>query len=305
MDKVGECCLCGSVGELTFEHVPPKAAFNDRRVFEASIEDLLGGKWVPGTPVTRGRYVQKGAGRHSLCGKCNNDTGRWYGSPYVDFARQAMILLYRSKGEISLAYPYRIFPLRVLKQIVVMFFSACGPGLHKAHPDLVRFALNRDLRVFPPNIQIWAHLHHPAKSTSIRQAGVTGRMNLGGGNSHVFSEIAFPPFGFIMSLNSPPVHGQLCNLTHFHEQRFNAWDIVYLRLPVLPVVSFFPGDFRRSASKCQGDGQIRPSTKHSGCPRVPVGVRTSRLSCKRAGKTRSLLPVWDSSGESRLKQPPP
>ena len=57
---------------------------------------------------------------------------------------------------------------------------------------------------------------------------------------------------------------------------------------------------RRSASKCQGDGQIRPSTKHSGCPRVPVGVRTSRLSCKRAGKTRSLLPVWDSSGESRL-----
>src|SRR5262249_28490490 len=58
---------------------------------------------------------------------------------------------------------------------------------------------------------------------------------------------------------------------------------------------------RRSASKCQGDGQIRPSTKHSGCPRVPVGVRTSRLSCKRAGKTRSLLPVWDSSGESRLK----
>jgi hypothetical protein len=24
----------------------------------------------------------------------------------------------------------------------------------------------------------------------------------------------------------------------------NTWDVVYLKLPVLPVVSFFPGDFR-------------------------------------------------------------
>src|SRR5262249_50457015 len=33
-------------------------------------------------------------------------------------------------------------------------------------------------------------------------------------------------------------------------------------------------------------------------------VSTSRLSCKRAGKTRTLMPVWDSSGESRLRGKP-
>jgi hypothetical protein len=38
-----------------------------------------------------------------------------------------------------------------------------------------------------------------------------------------------------------------------------------------------------------------------GLPEVLVAVGTSRLSCKRAGKTRTLMPVWDSSGESRLK----
>jgi hypothetical protein len=32
-------------------------------------------------------------------------------------------------------------------------------------------------------------------------------------------------------------------------------------------------------------------------PRPSVRVSTSRLSCKRAGKTRTLMPVWDSSGE--------
>lgn len=144
VDNTGECCICGNVGKLTFEHVPPAAAFNDRRVFQAKIDELLGGKWIPGEPMTRGKYVQRGAGRHSLCGKCNNDTGAWYGTPYVDFARQAMVLLHRSDGKMSLAYPYRIFPLRVLKQIVVMFFSACGHGLRKAHPELVKFVLDRE-----------------------------------------------------------------------------------------------------------------------------------------------------------------
>src|SRR5262249_39284533 len=50
----------------------------------------------------------------------------------------------------------------------------------------------------------------------------------------------------------------------------------------------------------RGNGQIRPSTK-LGLPEVLVAVGTSRLSCKRAGKTRTLMPVWDSSGESRFK----
>jgi hypothetical protein len=207
------------------------------------MKNLLGGEWIPGTTVTNGRYQQRGAGRYSLCGKCNNDTGAWYGTPYVDFARQAMVILFRSKGELSLAYPYGIFPLRVLKQIVVMFFSACGPGLRKAHPDLVRFVLNRDLRIFPGYIDIWAYLHHPTQSTSTRQSGVTGLINRGG-KSHVFSEIAFPPFGLIMSLKGPPLNEQLCNLTHFCERPFNAWDVVYKKLPVFPVVSFYPGDFR-------------------------------------------------------------
>jgi hypothetical protein len=35
--------------------------------------------------------------------------------------------------------------------------------------------------------------------------------------------------------------------------------------------------------------------------RVLVAVSTSRLSCKRAGQMRTLMPVWDSSGESRMK----
>src|SRR5262249_15621848 len=38
-----------------------------------------------------------------------------------------------------------------------------------------------------------------------------------------------------------------------------------------------------------------------GLPEVLLAVSTSRLSCNRAGKTRTLMSVWDSSGESRNK----
>jgi hypothetical protein len=37
-----------------------------------------------------------------------------------------------------------------------------------------------------------------------------------------------------------------------------------------------------------------------GLPDAPVAVRTSRLSCGKAGKARIFTPVWDSSGEFRL-----
>jgi hypothetical protein len=41
-----------------------------------------------------------------------------------------------------------------------------------------------------------------------------------------------------------------------------------------------------------------------GLPEVLVAVSTSRLSCKRVWKTQTLMPVWDSSGESRFRQFP-
>jgi hypothetical protein len=243
LDNIGTCCICGEVGSLTFEHVPPRAAFNNHRIFEADIEKLMEGNWAPGEVPTNGVYKQKGAGRYSLCGKCNNDTGAWYGEPYVQVAKQAMFLLYRSRGDMSLAYPYGMYPLRFLKQVVTMFFSACGPGLQERNPELVRFVLNREMRQLPRKFQFFAYLHHP-ESAAIRQSGLTGVIK-GPGRQHVFSEIAFPPFGFIMSVDGhPPIDHRLCNVTWLNQYSYRAWDIVYLQMPVLHVTTVLPGDFR-------------------------------------------------------------
>lgn len=238
----GICCICGTEGKLSFEHVPPKAAFNDQGIFEANIETMLNGKWSIGEKPTEGKHAQRGAGRYSLCIKCNSDTGGWYGASYVEVARRAMTLLHASNGNLSLAYPYSMWPLRFLKQIVVMFFSACGPGLQKANPALVRFVLNKEERQFPSRVRIYAYLHHPTESTVFRQSGLSGVMTPSG--VHVFSEIAFPPFGLIMSIDHPPIEPRLCDITHLAEYSFFARRDLYLKLSVFPVTTPLPGDFR-------------------------------------------------------------
>src|ERR1700751_3740725 len=53
--------------------------------------------------------------------------------------------------------------------------------------------------------------------------------------------------------------------------------------------------------KCQEKWADQTLDQAFGLPEVLVAVSTPRLSCKRARKTRTLMPVWDSSGESRLK----
>jgi hypothetical protein len=57
--KTGQCCICGVEGELSFEHVPPRAAYNDQRIFEANIQAMM--KEDEAGRKARGKWVQGGA----------------------------------------------------------------------------------------------------------------------------------------------------------------------------------------------------------------------------------------------------
>jgi len=242
---VGQCCICGATAELTFEHIPPRAAFNDKRVFEADIQALIDEKWMPTGAPEKGRVQQQGVGRHSLCGPCNSKTGSWYGSSYVDWSRQAMRILSRSGGNLTLAYPYKVFPLRIIKQICAMFFSACGPGLGQRFPNLVRFVLNRTQQNMPSGLSVYAYLYHPTESTAFRQSGMTGVVDLSEPpKTYRFSEIAFPPFGFILTTDRMPINLDLTNISYFAGYPFHIRPAMFVKLPVLPVTSWLPGDFR-------------------------------------------------------------
>jgi hypothetical protein len=153
------------VTDLSFEHVPPRAAFNDypvwvlrgEEVFRADLEIL-----------PRGVQQQRGAGENTLCVPCNTTTGAWYGGAFAAFAFQAAQILYATRGRASLHCPFHFAPLRVLKQIVCMFMSINSPALAQVNPELVRFVKNPAPSAYPRNTD-------SSSTTTSRHASPTAR----------------------------------------------------------------------------------------------------------------------------------
>ncbi len=236
---IGICHLCGENTKLSFEHVPPKAAFNSRPVVQGNLEKLI--KKESDLDTFNGKTLQRGAGGYTLCEKCNSLTGAWYGPAYVDWIYQVSKVLLLSKGGPTLFYLYRIFPLRVIKQIICMFFSVNGEKFREAQQDLVRFVLNKDGRFIEPHIRIYCFYSPSARS---RQSGVAGVLNFHTHSQKIISEIVFPPMGYVMSLNKISPDDRLFDITFLANYQYNDWKEFGLRLLSLPIYTYFPGDYR-------------------------------------------------------------
>ena len=241
--RTGRCHLCGETGELSFEHVPPRAAFNNKRIEIAGGEEILSEEQRSGYRLDklRGKIHQRGMGAFTLCPDCNNRTGSWYGPAYIDWAVQGAMLLAKAGAEPTLAYPYWVFPLRVFKQILCMFFSCNGPDFRDAHPDLARFVLDRDRVYIDTSIRVFAYLH---PTGTVRKTGIASMLNLARHEVRVLSDLAFPPFGYLMTVDSEPTDDRLVDLSFFARFRPDDFKDLFLRLPVLPVSTYFPGDYR-------------------------------------------------------------
>lgn len=155
----GTCHLCGSYGELSFEHLPPKKAFNNCSVRHYNyFMGISKGNYNKG--ITKGSYnnqiSQRGLGAYTLCESCNNKTGSWYGGAFIEWARQSMDILEYTENQPSLYYRFRIFPVRVIKQIACMMFSVNTDKFRCYHQDLVKFVLNKEEYYLNPDIKFFA-----------------------------------------------------------------------------------------------------------------------------------------------------
>jgi len=247
----GICHICGIHGPLSFEHIPPKAAFNNRPVVRLSFDEAftLGPDAKP-----KGKTDQKGMGGYTLCERCNNNTGSWYGNHFVEWCYQGMATLVRAGGNPSLIYLNYVFPLPILKQIVTMFFSVNSSDFQRHHPDLVRFVLNREARFLPPIYRFFVYYNIEGLSRSM---GIMALSNIKSGNVSLMSEITYPPFGYVMTINSEPSDKRLFEITDFAKLKYNEFKVMELKLPVLPTHGPAPGDYR-SKKQFEEESGITP-----------------------------------------------
>jgi hypothetical protein len=87
--REGQCRVCRrNVASLTFEHVPPRRAFNNEAARVYGWEDWL--QRDEDGMLTGGRIAQRGSGDHTLCAECNSNTGAWYGNELGRAVRSAV-----------------------------------------------------------------------------------------------------------------------------------------------------------------------------------------------------------------------
>jgi len=236
----GHCHICGQEDKLTYEHIPPRAAYNDRPILMAYGQQLFEGRGIDRLQTER---RQRGAGDFTLCGKCNSNTGGWYGRSYVDWVGQTVTVLEHARGAELIPYQFRIYPLRVIKQIIAMFFSVNSPNFREKVSYLEKFILDKYTRHLPPDIRVYAGCTISGYS---RSAGATGILDASGHfpQTYIFSEIAFPPFIFVLTLDSPCPDGRLVDISEFASYGYDAERSFDMQLPVLTIQSAYPTDYR-------------------------------------------------------------
>ena len=201
---LGQCQICGKQGSLSYEHVPNREAYNKETIIGYSWEDVFVKK-----EKTKGKMVQGGIGEYTLCEKCNNDTGHWYGGEYTRWARACFEFLNNRKPssvelDEAIITLHDVYPLRFLKQVVVCFFSV-APGLAQTYPGLVQYVLNKEEKHIPEECQFFLNFYFGAKPT-LRHWPLAAKITVVHQEGKllpvacsVISEITHPPFELVMS----------------------------------------------------------------------------------------------------------
>jgi hypothetical protein len=82
---LGFCHLCGERKALSFEHVPPRAAYNHFPRFRLNAREYIEHRYR-GSPEPTLIDEPRGAGAHTLCVKCNTRRCARYALHFIDWA---------------------------------------------------------------------------------------------------------------------------------------------------------------------------------------------------------------------------
>jgi hypothetical protein len=236
---IGVCHLCGERKPLTFEHVPPRRAYNDFLRFHFHTQEYIAHRYRGG-PAPAVIPDARGAGAYTLCGGCNQRCSR-YAQHFIEWAIFWQTALDSDPAAESIAASQITRRSRVMKQIVAMLLSACPPKTGEINPGLRRFVWDAETKGLPAGIRVHAAL---TRDRDARQAGGAGRLNTQDGTGSVFNEIAFAPLILVMTLQDTPApDARLVDITFFATAGYFDREPTQLMLRVLRLRDFHPGAY--------------------------------------------------------------
>lgn len=246
-NKKGICALCRKNCILTFEHIPPKSAFNASPARPVTGDKIIGDEerlpWeLDGLPYIN---QQRGMGYPSLCRTCNSNTGAWYGDDYAKFTYIVHAFLADNTSNTAQGvYIKHIYPLRIIKQVLSMFCSINNVDDARMIP-LRHFVLNKDETGI--DVQKYRIFMYFTRSNLIKYAPISVllRQTNIGLNYIAVSEIVAYPVGFILYFNpTDNVEFEGIDITSFSQCKYDDECTVDFPVCIKEVNNILPIDFR-------------------------------------------------------------
>jgi hypothetical protein len=276
MAKRGTCRLCGNeTDRLSKDHIQPQCAFNEKHrtyVRMESIQSLVIRKNEAVTgPAVRGIYyeiqpdrpIAGGIYRFTQCEACNGLLGGLYDARFGRWCHDAVRQL--KPGEVIVVqreYTQRcVYPLSILKRVIAMFLSINGDRFASCHPELSAFVRERDRRGLPARYRFFAAYN---VNDLVSHIPLQCRADVVACRESWLSQIAHPPFVYVMAIDSPAPDRRLTDITGFSGDGYDDEAGLDVQLRVVPTNSCLAGDFRASGKLLDDDmvvftTEVRPS----------------------------------------------
>lgn len=234
--KVGICRLCKNSKELSFEHIPPKVAFNkNTRYYSIPHQDVL----TDPNPLEykpKGMIHQGGLGYYSLCRGCNSFLGTHYVKDFAKWANIGMDINSKYTFNYAEILMEKVNPLFILKQIISMFICMNQPWFTEEYAELLDFVKDPGNRYLPERYKLYTYMNDEGQ---VRTWGWV-QTNIYG----ALGEFTFPPFGYVLTLNEGYTAPNLTNITSFKNYESRRDLTVRLGLRKHPTYLAIPLDYR-------------------------------------------------------------
>jgi len=241
MKVKGICKLCLKEKELTYEHFPPRSAFNkNTRFYKIKNSDYYENfQEYNKSKKVKSKINQGGLGDYCLCEECNNYLGVNYVNHYVNFAKICFSIINHSGEFKSISFNFKKEEINLkyfLKQAIAIFICNNDTWFTKSYPELLNFVKDKGLSFLPEMYRFYLYLNDEGqiKNGNWTMTNVYGEI----------CEFTFPPFGIILSINNPERIFEVSEITAFKNYDNIVLDEFTITLNKYPTYSSLPLDFR-------------------------------------------------------------
>ena len=293
----GICALCGGYFDnLSFEHIPPRSAFNNLSVKAVSGKDFIGNTSVPwdlkNLPYDN---RQRGMGKYSLCSVCNRTAGIWYVKEYKKVSQifvEALTQL-TPQNHPEVIEIKEIYPLRFIKQVICMFCSVNNQESLQAYDMTNQETHTQDIPFLQMIIESKKSLYQASKmidelrkfvldknasgldkkkfkicmyitkSNLHKLNGLASVMQIENNTFSIISEISTFPLGFILYFNpTEDLEYKGVDITNFANCNYD--DVASVKMPIFvyEMNTWVPLDYRTKVEIQNGIREAEEFTRN-------------------------------------------